>query len=186
MVIWLSQCLNRTGVLDKKPLLDITRDDILVLDKAITSCEGVLWTPGSVNVFKGKIWPAFHPGSEDPIPQFLQSFTWVEIAFLGLGTILLLGGWRLEVAIWGNRKRAQRSSNTAPEPSRSNDTKGGNFKGNGYNKQKELIPISCTQTLKTSAKHHKQRCDDWVCRCTKWQFLRTAHQCYSTWLVCGF
>lgn len=159
---------------------------MLALDKAISSCEDVLSTPGSINVFKGKIWPDLHLGSEDPTPQFLQSFTWAEIAFLGLGTILLLGGCRLQVAIWGNRKRAQRSSNTTPEPSGLNHTKRGNFKGNRSNKQKELIPISCTHTLKTSAKHHKQCCDDWVCRCTKWQFIRTAHQCYSTWLVCGF
>lgn len=72
---------------------------MLALDKAISSCEDVLSTPGSINVFKGKIWPDLHLGSEDPTPQFLQSFTWAEIAFLGLGTILLLGGCRLQVAI---------------------------------------------------------------------------------------
>lgn len=37
--------------------------------------------------------------AEDLAPQFLQSFTWAEITFLGLGTIPLLGGWRLQVAI---------------------------------------------------------------------------------------
>lgn len=85
--------------MDKKSLLDITRDYIVVLDKAIRSCEDVLSTSGIVNVFKGKIWPALHPGSEDPNLQFLQSFIWAEIAFLGLGTFILLGGWRLQVAI---------------------------------------------------------------------------------------
>lgn len=100
----------------------------------------------SVSVFKSKIWPDLHLGSEVPIPQFLQSFTCAEVAFLGLGTILFLGGWRLQVAIWGNRKRAQQSSNTTPEPSRPNHTKRGNFKGNGCNKQKELIAISCAHT----------------------------------------
>jgi len=85
--------------LDKEPLLDVTRDYVLVLDKAIRSCEDVLSTSGSVNVSKGKIWPALYSGSEDSNLQLLQSFTWAEIAFLGLGTILFLGGWRLQVAI---------------------------------------------------------------------------------------
>lgn len=94
-----SPCLNGTGVLDKKPLLDPTRDYILLLDKAIRSCEHVLSTPGSVNVFKGKIWPDLHLGSENPIPQLPQGFTWAEIALLGLGTILLVGRRRPQVAI---------------------------------------------------------------------------------------
>lgn len=51
--------------------------------KATKSCEELLSTPGRVSVCKGKIWPDLHLGSEDPIPQFLQSFTWAEVAFLG-------------------------------------------------------------------------------------------------------
>lgn len=99
MVTWLSQGLNRTGVLDKKLLLDITRDYILVLDKASGSCEDVLPTAGSINVFKGKIRPDLHSGFEDPIPQYLQSFTWAETVVPSLGTRLLPGGWGLRVAI---------------------------------------------------------------------------------------
>lgn len=80
--------------MDKKPPLDITRDYVPVLDKALEAVKMY-----SVSVFKSKIWPDLHLGSEVPIPQFLQSFTCAEVAFLGLGTILLLGGWRLQVAI---------------------------------------------------------------------------------------
>lgn len=85
--------------MDKKPLRVIRRSDILVWDKTTKGCEELLSTPRKVNVCKGKIWPDLHLGSEDPIPQFLQSFPWAEIVYPGSGTIFLLGGRRLQVAI---------------------------------------------------------------------------------------
>lgn len=51
-------------------------------DKTTKGCEELLSSPGRVSVCKDKIWPDLHVGSEDPIPQFLQSFTRAEVASL--------------------------------------------------------------------------------------------------------
>lgn len=69
--------------MDKKPLLAIRRNYIFVWDKTTKGCEELLSSPGTVNDCKDKMWPDLHVGSEDPIPQFLQSFTWAEVASLG-------------------------------------------------------------------------------------------------------
>lgn len=73
LVIWLSQWLNRTGALDKKPLLVIRRNYIFVWDKTTKGREELLSTPGGVNVCKDKIWPDLHLGLRTPFLSFFRT-----------------------------------------------------------------------------------------------------------------
>lgn len=61
-------------VLDKKPLLDVTRDCVLVSDKAIRSCEDVLSNPGSIIL---SLWIKFGLIStlalRTPLPSFFRA-----------------------------------------------------------------------------------------------------------------